>query len=210
MSDCSTNDVFIVDDDVSVREALSRLLTATGHHPQTFGCATEFMDSKCYLGAGCAVLDVRLPDGDGIDVYKQLQRAGATMPVIFLTGYGEIPASVRAIKSGAIDYLSKPVSQDLFIAAVDAALAEEARLRQERAEVAELRSCYDRLTPRERDILQLVLTGRLNKQIARELGISEKTVKVHRGRVMAKMRARRVAQLVQSIVKIGVPIGPPR
>ena len=202
-----SNSVFIVDDDYSVREALSRLLDATGHHAVTFQCASEFLNSRCYLGPGCAVLDVRLPDADGIELYAELHRSGMTMPVIFLTGFGDISASVRAIKSGAVDYLSKPVDDGAFIGAIDAALAEEARLRQERDELAGLRSCYERLTPRERDILQLVLAGRLNKQIARELGISEKTVKVHRGRVMAKMQARRVAQLVRSAVKIGVPIG---
>ena len=204
----SNNDVFIVDDDVSIREALTRLLTAAGHHPLAFATASEFVDSGCYMGPGCAVLDVRLPDASGFDVYAHLQKSNVTMPVIFLTGFGEIPASVKAIKSGAIDYLSKPVNGDDLIVAIDTALAKEARLRSERSELSELRACYEQLTPRERQIMQLVLAGRLNKQIARELGISEKTVKVHRGRVMTKMRARRVAQLVQSAVRIGV-VTPP-
>jgi FixJ family two-component response regulator len=196
------HDVFIVDDDGEVRNALTRLLDGAGHRPRTFASGSEFLNSRCYLEPGCAVLDVRLPDYDGMQLYSELQNAGAIMPVIFLTGFGDISTSVRAIKSGAVDFLSKPVSADELIAAVDCALAAESRLRAERADLAELQACYDRLTPREHDILRLIMAGRLNKQIARELGISEKTVKVHRGRVMAKMHARRVAQLVQAVVRI--------
>jgi RNA polymerase sigma factor (sigma-70 family) len=195
-------DVFIVDDDSAVRDSLIRVVDSVGHHSRGFTSGAEFLNSRCYLEPGCAVLDVRLPDYDGMQLYNELQRSGATMPVIFLTGYGDIPTSVRAIKSGAVDFLSKPVNDDALITAIDHALAEEARQRRERAEMVELQSCYDRLTPREHDILELIMAGRLNKQIARELGISEKTVKVHRGRVMAKMHARRVAQLVQAVVRI--------
>ena len=208
MSSGWSYDVFIVDDDAAVRNSLSRLLDAAGHHPRTFSSGADFLNSRCYLEPGCAVLDVRLPDYDGMQLYTELQNAGATMPVIFLTGFGDISTSVRAIKSGAVDFLAKPVSDVALIGAVDSALAEEARMRRERAELLELHACYERLTPREHDILELIMAGRLNKQIARELGISEKTVKVHRGRVMAKMHARRVAQLVQSVVRIraaGIP-----
>jgi RNA polymerase sigma factor (sigma-70 family) len=202
-------DVFIVDDDAAIRAALVRVIDAAGHHPRVFASGSEFLHSRCYLEPGCAVLDVKLPDYDGMQLYTELQNNGATMPVIFLTGFGDISTSVRAIKSGAVDFLSKPVSDDALIGAIDAALETEARLRRERNELVELKACFERLTPREREILELIMAGRLNKQIARELGISEKTVKVHRGRVMAKMHARRVAQLVQSVLRIrGLPATP--
>jgi RNA polymerase sigma factor (sigma-70 family) len=195
--------VFIVDDDVSVRTALTRLVGSVGHSVRAFSSAREFLDSQCYLHPGCLVLDVRLPDLDGMELHERLQAAGTPIPVIFMTGFGDIPTSVRAIKSGAVDFLPKPVSDDTLLRAIDTALAEEARQRADRVEVQELSRRFELLTPRERDVFRLVLAGRLNKQIARELGISEKTVKVHRGRVMSKMGARRVAQLVQFAARMG-------
>jgi RNA polymerase sigma factor (sigma-70 family) len=196
-------EVFIVDDDVSVRTALSRLVASAGHTVRAFSSAREFLDSQCYMNPGCLVLDVRLPDLDGIELHERLQAAGTAVPVIFMTGFGDIPTTVRAIKSGAVDFLPKPVADDTLLRAIDAALAEEARQRADRVEVQELNRRFELLTPRERDVFRLVLAGRLNKQIARELGISEKTVKVHRGRVMSKMGARRVAQLVQYAARMG-------
>jgi RNA polymerase sigma factor (sigma-70 family) len=196
-------EVFIVDDDVSVRTALSRLIASAGHTTRAFSSAREFLDSQCYLNPGCLVLDVRLPDLDGMELHQRLQASGSPVPVIFMTGFGDIPTSVRAIKSGAVDFLPKPVADETLLRAIDAALAEEARQRADRVEVQELNRRFELLTPRERDVFRLVLSGRLNKQIARELGISEKTVKVHRGRVMSKMGARRVAQLVQFAARLG-------
>ena len=161
------------------------------------------MDSQCYLQPGCLLLDVRLPDVNGLELQQRLRECGATTPVIFISGYSDVPVTVRAMRSGAIDFLSKPVSEEALLNAIELAFAEEARLRAERDELEELRRKYDLLTPREQDVFRLVLAGRLNKQIARELGISEKTVKVHRGRVMAKMGARRVAHLVQFAARLG-------
>ena len=196
-------EVFIVDDDVSVRTALSRLVASAGHTVRVFSSAREFLDSQCYMNPGCLVLDVRLPDLDGIELHERLQAAGTAIPVVFMTGFGDIPTTVRAIKSGAVDFLPKPVSDETLLRAIDTALAEEARQRADRVEIQELTRRFELLTPRERDVFRLVLAGRLNKQIARELGISEKTVKVHRGRVMSKMGARRVAQLVQFAARMG-------
>jgi len=203
-------EVFIVDDDVSVRTALTRLIASAGHTSRAFSSAREFLDSHCYLQPGCLVLDLRLPDLDGLELHERLQASGSPVPVIFMTGFGDIPTSVRAIKSGAVDFLPKPVADETLLAAIDTALAEEARQRADRVEVQELNRRFELLTPRERDVFRLVLAGRLNKQIARELGISEKTVKVHRGRVMSKMGARRVAQLVQFAARMGYLGSSPR
>lgn len=196
-------EVFIVDDEASVRVALQRLVSSAGHACRTFASAREFMDSQCYMQPGCLLLDVRLPDLNGLELQQRLRECGATTPVIFISGYNDVPVTVRAMRSGAIDFLSKPISDDALLNAIELAFAEEARSRAERDEVEELRRKYDLLTPREQDVFRLVLAGRLNKQIARELGISEKTVKVHRGRVMAKMGARRVAHLVQFAARLG-------
>ena len=197
-------EVFVVDDDPDVRSALGRLIAAAGHEVRTFGSAREFLDSDCHRQPGCLLLDVRLPDLDGIELHRRLQENGTGLPVIFMTGFGDIPTSVQAIKSGAFDFLPKPVPDATLLEAIDAALAVEAEHRAERLETEELARRFNSLTPREVDVLQLVLAGRLNKQIARQLGISEKTVKVHRSRVMAKMGARRVAQLVQLAVRLGI------
>lgn len=196
--------IIIVDDDALVRRALSRLLSAAGYDTRTFSSARELLDGIHGVGAGCLLLDVRLPDFDGLELFRELQRAGSSMPVIFLTGYGDIPMSVRAIKAGAFDFLTKPVEEKTLLEAVDSALQEYRRMRQERVETDELVRRYESLTPREVEVMHRVLAGRLNKQIAHDLGISEKTVKVHRSRVMAKMGARRVAHLVQHAVRIGI------
>jgi FixJ family two-component response regulator len=196
-------EVFVVDDDVSVRIALTRLLSSAGHTVRAFSSAREFLDSQCYLQPGCLILDVRLPGLDGLELHERLHSAGTSIPVVFLTGFGDIPTTVRAMKSGAVDFLPKPVSDDTLLRAVETALREEARQRADRMERLELGRRFQLLTPREGEVFRLVLAGRLNKQIARELGISEKTVKVHRGRVMSKMGARRVAQLVQFATRLG-------
>ena len=196
--------VFVVDDDASVRTALARLIASAGHAVRTFASAEEFLANWSELGPGCIVLDLRLPALDGLELHRRLRQSKATNPVIFLTGFGDIPTSVRAIKSGAVDFLPKPVSDETLLRAIESALAQEARMRAERVETEEVSRRLESLTPREGQVLRLVLAGRLNKQIARELGISEKTVKVHRGRVMAKMGVRRVALLVQYVDRLGL------
>jgi len=197
-------EVFVVDDDPSVRIALVRTLTSAGYRVRDFAAAQEFLDSGSHLQPGCLILDLRLPDLDGMALYERLRAAGAWMPVIFLTGFGDIPTSVEAMKAGAMDFLPKPVADEVLLAAVDAALAEEARRRADRVEQDQIAGRLATLTARERQVMQLVLAGRLNKQIAGDLGISEKTVKVHRGRVMAKMGVAQVARLVSLVARAGL------
>ncbi|HTT68353.1 MAG TPA: response regulator [Gemmatimonadales bacterium] len=197
-------EVFVVDDDPSVRTALVRTLTSAGYRVRDFAAAQEFLDSGSHLQPGCLILDLRLPDLDGMALYERLRAAGAWMPVIFLTGFGDIPSSVEAMKAGAMDFLPKPVADEVLLAAVEAALVEEARRRADRVEQNEIAGRLATLTARERQVMQLVLAGRLNKQIAGDLGISEKTVKVHRGRVMAKMGVPQVARLVSLVARAGL------
>lgn len=196
--------VHIVDDDAMVRRALERLICSAGYEVSAYSSAGDFLDSRRDLEPGCLVLDMRLPDIDGMEVYRRLRERGSVMPVIFMTGFGDILMSVQAMKAGAVDFLPKPVGDETLLGAIDGALAEDRRARAEHLEIAELSRRYASLTTREREVLHLVLEGRLNKQIAGELGISEKTVKVHRGRVMTKMGARRVAQVVQAAVRLGL------
>jgi len=189
--------VYIVDDDESVRAGLVRLVSVSGYPVRSFENATMFLDSDCSREAGCLLLDYSLPDMSGLQVQEELRARDSQMPIIFMSGYGDIPLSVEAMKHGAVDFLTKPVRENVLFAAIDAALqAEETRLAQH-GRLEEVRRKLATLTPRERDVLDGVLLGRLNKQIARDLGISEKTVKVHRGRLMAKMGVRHVAHLAQ-------------
>lgn len=199
--------VFVIDDDPKVRTALARLIESAGYAVRTFGSAREFLDRQHELGPGCLLLDVRLPDLNGLDLQQRLQQSGFYLPVIFMTGFGDIPTSVRAIKAGAFDFLTKPVEDQVLLRTIGEALEEEARTRSERVETEELARRAESLTPREREVMEQILAGLLNKQIARELGISEKTVKVHRSRVMSKMGARRVATLVHYAVRLGAGPG---
>lgn len=197
-------EVFLVDDDASVRTALTRLLKSKGYTVRAFPSAHAFLESGAHLCPGCLLLDLHLPGVGGMELYERLREEGAPMPVIFLTGYGDIPTSVRAMKAGAMDFLPKPVPRPALLAAVEVALKAESRLREERVETDEIHRRLDTLTPREHDVLYWVLQGLLNKQIADELGITEKTVKVHRGRVMAKMGVAAVAQLVWMAARVGL------
>ncbi|HEX2167406.1 MAG TPA: response regulator [Longimicrobiales bacterium] len=199
----ATATVLVVDDDARVRIALERLIGSAGYEVQTFGSATELLDAWHDPGPACVLLDVRLPDLDGLELHRRLQKLGVYLPVIFMTGYADIPTSVRAMKAGAFDFLTKPVETGVLMRTIRDALEEEARARSERVEVEELARRYSSLTRRETQIMQLVLDGMLNKEIARALGISEKTVKVHRSRVMSKMGARRVANLVHYAMLLG-------
>lgn len=197
--------VFIVDDDVGIREALTELLDSHGMRSVAFGSAGEYVRAvKPDLPAGL-ILDVELPDINGLDLQKQIAN-GDHPPIIFITGHGDIPSSVRAIKHGAIDFLTKPFSDDTLMTAVHAAISMDKEKRAERAELSLLRQRYLDLTPRERDVLPLVVSGLLNKQAAAALGISEVMLQVHRRNVMQKMRAASLADLVRIAEKLDIPV----
>jgi len=188
--------VFVVDDDVSVRESLELMILAAGWHPETFPSATDFLAHPRVSGPSCLVLDVSLPDLNGLDLQKRIVDR-TDMPIIFITGYGDVPTSVQAMKAGAAEFLTKPFDDDVLLNAIRKAIE---RSRIELAHEAELhafRTCHASLTPREREIMALVVSGRPNKQIAAELGISEITVKAHRGRVMRKMQVESLPHLVR-------------
>jgi FixJ family two-component response regulator len=198
--------VFVVDDDASVRKALKRLIKSAGYEVQAFASARDFLDywRADQEGRGCLVLDVRLPDLSGLDLQQQLHAAKALLPIIFITGHGDIPMTVKAMKEGAVDFLPKPVKDKLLLKAIDQALERNARERAVHEEIDDIRRRLETLTPREREVLQLVVTGMLNKQIAYQLGTVEKTVKVHRARAMEKMEARSLAELVRLTERIGI------
>lgn len=194
--------VHLVEDDQSAREATARFLRAAGLVVKIHGTVAEFLAAS--RGPGCVVLDVRLPGPSGLDLQDTLARSKDPLPVVFLTGHGEVPDSVRAMKSGAIDFLSKSVDGAVLLEAVARALAKDAEDRRLRARQRELHERYDRLTPRERDVLTHLISGQLNKQMGFDLGISERTIKIHRYRVMAKMKADSLADLVRIATDIGI------
>lgn len=196
--------VFVADDDESVRRSLERLIRSVGLNVETFTSAKEFLDTDRSDEPSCLVLDVRMPGMSGLDLQGELITEGYSMPIIFVTGHGDIPMSVRAMKAGAVDFLQKPFSDQDLLDAIHRAIDKDRRSRQERVEVSEIQRRVDSLTPREREVFALVVKGRLNKQIAYELGLSEKTVKVHRPRVMEKMQAESLADLVRLADKVGI------
>ena len=200
--------VFVVDDDPSVRRGLVRLLKAAGFDSVAFDTADAFRQAVAPERAGCALLDVQMPGTDGMSLHRQLRDGGYTMPIIFLTGHGTIPMSVQAMKDGAMDFLTKPVDDTALLAAVRRALQRDRDGRADHQEAAETRRRATTLTPREHEIMRFILTGRLNKQIGYALGISEKTVKVHRARVMEKMGVESVAELVRLTEKAGIEPAP--
>jgi FixJ family two-component response regulator len=197
--------VFVIDDDDSVRRGLERLLRSVGLEVESFGSAREFIARPLPDRPACVVLDLRLPGASGLEVQETLSRTGREIPIIFISGYADVASSVRALKAGAVDFLQKPFSDQALLDIVNEALARSRTARRVRAELDAIRARFGTLTPRERDVLRLVLRGLLNKQIAAELGISEKTVKFHRGRVMEKTGAGSVAELVRQAGKIGLP-----
>ena len=197
--------VLIVDDDPRVREALSELLEAHGLRVAAYASAGDYAGAAPPVGPACLLLDVELPDINGLELQSQL--AGADHPpIVFITGHGDIPSSVRAIKHGAVDFLTKPFGEDALLAAVAAALAQDDRLRAERADLGALRGRYAQLTPREREVLPLIVSGLMNKQAAAELGLSEVTLQVHRRNVLRKMGAASLADLVRAAERLQIPI----
>jgi FixJ family two-component response regulator len=197
--------VFVVDDDLSVREALRSLVRSTGLECETFESADEFLRHPPPDVPACLVLDVHLSDASGLDLLPELRGAGVEMPIVFITGYGTIPMSVRAMKAGAVEFLTKPFAESELLDAVAQALRRDRRARAERAEQELLRARLAKLTAREREVFSLVAGGRMNKEIAAALGTAEKTVKVHRGRVMKKLEARSVADLVKLAERLSPP-----
>jgi FixJ family two-component response regulator len=196
--------VFVVDDDSSIREALTDLITSIGLSVKAFKSAQEFLDHQRPDAPACLVLDVRLPGRSGLDLQRELARSHVPIPIIFISGHGDIPMSVRAIKEGAVEFLTKPFRDQELIDAIQQALEADRAGRQERARVAELRRRYESLTKREREVMKLVVSGLPNKQIAGELGSSEVTIKMHRGQVMRKMKAQSVVELAHMAEKMGI------
>ncbi len=199
--------VFVVDDDASVRKSLERLLTSVGYRVQTFESARDFLGRPQTSEGGpqCLILDIRMPGVSGLDLQTSLRSSGATIPIIFSTGFGDVSSSVRAMKIGAVDFLTKPIDEEELLAAVERGLTLDAEMRRVDAVMTVLTTRQDRLTPRENQVFALVVTGMLNKQIAGRLGTCERTIKVHRARIMKKMEAGSVADLVRMADRLGLP-----
>jgi FixJ family two-component response regulator len=197
--------VFVIDDDQSLREALAALIRSVGLRVETFATAQDFLQNRSDV-PGCLVLDIRLPGLSGLDLQREMAEANITTPIVFITGYGDIPMTVRAMKAGAVEFLTKPFRDQDLLDAIRQALERDGAARKERAEAEDLRMRFDSLTPREREVFGLVVTGLLNKQIAANLGTSEITIKQHRHQVMQKMRADSLADLVRMSEKLGIHV----
>jgi FixJ family two-component response regulator len=202
--------VFVIDDDIAIRESLASLFQSVGLRVKVFGSAPEFLQSCPPDSPSCLVLDIRLPGISGLEFQMDLDKAGIRIPIIFMTGHGDIPMSVQAMKAGAVDFLTKPLRHQEMIHAVTRALAVDRKRRADEKTVSDLRVLYESLTPRERDVLALVTAGMMNKLIAAELGVSEITVKVHRSHVMRKMRTRSLADLARIADTLGVGADKPK
>lgn len=200
--------VFVVDDDISVRESLELLIRCEGWQPETFASAQEFLDRQRAPVPSCLVLDVSLPGLNGLDLQNRVAVERTDMPIIFITGHGDVPMTVQAMKAGAVEFLTKPFSDEVLLPAIRQALERSRLVLGHEAEMQALRDCYASLTPRERQVMALVVTGLLNKQAGGELGISEITVKAHRGKVMQKMKADSLPDLVKMSARLGVAAAP--
>jgi FixJ family two-component response regulator len=195
--------VFVVDDDVSVRESLELLIEFAGWKPETFASAEEFLARPRSLTPSCLVLDVSLPDLNGLELQKLIASDRIDMPIIFITGHGDVPMTVQAMKAGAVEFLTKPFDDEVLLNAIRQAITRSTATLNDQAELQLARACFASLTPREQEVMRLVVSGMLNKQIALKLGISEITVKAHRGKVMLKMKADSVADLVKVAMRLG-------
>ena len=196
--------VFVVDDDVSVRESLELLIKFAGWQPETFASAGEFLARPRTATPNCLVLDISLPDLNGLELQKLIASERTDMPIIFITGHGDVPMTVQAMKGGAVEFLTKPFDDEVLLNAIRHAIRRSAAVLDDQAEITALRSNYELLTPRERDVMRCVVAGMLNKQIGLKLGISEITVKAHRGKMMQKMKADSLADLVKTAVRLGL------
>jgi RNA polymerase sigma factor (sigma-70 family) len=196
--------VFVVDDDLTIRKLVAGWLGSAGFQVRLFASAEEFLREYQSTAVGCIVLDVDLPGLDGLALQQRLVTEQISLPIVFVTGMGDVPISVQAMKSGAVDFLTKPLDEDALLDAVRSALERSRRIWLECQELTSLRQCFEALTPRETEVLRLVVAGMLNKQVAAELGIAEKTVKVHRARVMSKLKAQSLAELVRWYEKAGL------
>jgi FixJ family two-component response regulator len=197
--------VFVVDDDISVRESLELLVRNAGWQPRLFASAQEFLAHPRVLAPSCLILDIALPDLNGLDLQKRVAGDRVDMPIIFITGYGDVPKTVQAMKAGAVEFLTKPFCDEVLLRAVRGAIARSQTALGREAEVQELRACYASLTSREREVMALVVSGMLNKQVGGELGISEITVKAHRGKMMRKMQADSLPDLVKMAARLRLP-----
>ena len=209
MTKVAASTIFIVDDDPSVRKSLTRVMTSAGYAVEAFASAREFLAREPFVGPCCVVLDIRMPGLTGLDLQQALAGAGHRMPIVFITGHGDIPMSVKAMKGGAVDFLTKPFDVENLLEAIERAVKKDVKDLSEEGRTAEVLERVKQLTARETEVFALVVTGMLNKQIAGELGIAEKTVKVHRARVMEKMKAGSVAELVRLADRAGVIVPKP-
>jgi len=209
MDRAATPSVFLVDDDPGVLKALSRVLREEGWSVETFESAEAFLAQHDPNREGCLVLDVTMPGLDGLELQGRLAAAGQGLPIVFVTGHGDIPMSVRAIKAGATDFLTKPVQANTLLVAVRSAIEQDAVTRALRADIDQLRQRFASLTPREREVLASLAAGKLNKQIAADLGVVEQTVKFHRARIMERMQAKTIAELMHIAARLGIPAPPP-